>query len=78
MKMPTIKDWPVDERPRERLIQSGAEHLSDTELLAVLLGRGAPGLSAVDLARSLLTHFGGIRGVLSAQFGILQAIHGFL
>jgi DNA repair protein RadC len=76
MAMFTIKDWPASERPRERLVQSGAEHLSDTELLAVLLGRGAPGLSAVDLARSLLSHFGGIRGVLNAQMGILQAIHG--
>ncbi len=76
MNLSTIKHWPVGERPRERLVQSGAEHLSDTELLAVLLGRGAPGLSAVDLARSLLTHFGGIRGVLNAQFSILQAIYG--
>ncbi len=45
-------------------------------MLAILLTRGAPGLSAVDLARSLLSHFGGIRGVLNAQYGILQSVHG--
>lgn len=72
----SIKDWPARERPRERLVHSGAENLSDTELLAVLLGRGAPGLSATDLARSLLAHFGGIRGVLNARFSLLASIHG--
>ena len=51
MDFPSIKDWPAGERPRERLVHVGVERLSDTELLAILLGRGAPGLSAVDLAR---------------------------
>jgi DNA repair protein RadC len=76
MKSTSIKSWPAAERPRERLLQSGAENLSDTELLAVLLGRGVSGLSAIDLARSLLTRFGGIRGVLSAQYDLLQTLHG--
>lgn len=62
-----IKDWPASERPRERLVQAGPERLSDSELLAVLIGRGVTGLSAVELARALLLRFGGVRGVLNAS-----------
>ena len=46
-----IKHWPAAERPRERLAQAGPGHLSDAELLAILLGRGVAGVSALDLAR---------------------------
>lgn len=56
-----IKDWPDDERPREKLLHKGAAALSDAELLAVFLRSGAPGTSAVDVARDLLRHFGGLR-----------------
>jgi DNA repair protein RadC len=76
MESTSIKNWPAGERPRERLAQSGPEHLSDTELLAVMLGRGGPGLSVIELARALLTRFGSIRGVLSAHFAALQTVHG--
>jgi DNA repair protein RadC len=62
----SIKEWPVSERPREKLIACGAQVLSDAELLAVLLGSGARGSSAVDLARSLLRDFGSLRELLSA------------
>ena len=62
-----IKDWPASERPRERLTQAGPERLSDSELLAVLIGRGISGLSAVELGRALLLRFGGVRGVLNAS-----------
>ena len=48
-----IKDWPADERPREKLLQSGAAALSDAELLAIFLRTGVTGISAVDLARKL-------------------------
>jgi DNA repair protein RadC len=72
----SIKSWPSGERPRERLVQSGPNHLSDAELLAILLGRGAPGLSAVDLARTLLSAFGGIRGVLNASQRSVHQLHG--
>ncbi len=71
-----IKSWPVGERPRERLTHSGPERLSDAELLAIMLGRGAPGLSAVDLGRTLLARFGGIRGVLNATHERLEAVNG--
>jgi DNA repair protein RadC len=76
MDLRTIREWPAGERPRERLLLSGPDHLSDAELLAILLGRGAPGVSAVDLARMLLARFGGIRGVLNAPGRSLQALHG--
>ncbi|CAG0943783.1 hypothetical protein GPROT2_02281 [Gammaproteobacteria bacterium] len=76
METRSIKDWPPGERPRERLSGAGPTQLSDAELLAVMLGRGVRGTSAVDLARSLLATFGGIRGVLNASLDDLQALHG--
>ena len=54
-----ITDWPMDERPRERLLKEGPEALSDAELLAVFLRMGIRGKSAVDLGRDLLNHFHG-------------------
>lgn len=62
-----ISDWPAQERPREKLLQQGAESLSDAELLAIFLRTGTVGHSALDLARGLLTSFGGVRGVLEAD-----------
>lgn len=62
----TIKDWPRGERPRERLLSSGARSLSDAELLAIFLRTGTRGKSAVDLARDLLARFGGLRELLAA------------
>ena len=76
MKHLTIKDWPARERPRERLLSNGAAQLSDAELIAVLLGQGAIGQSAVDLGRSLIERFGGIRGILNARQKDLTGIHG--
>jgi DNA repair protein RadC len=62
-----IKDWPVKERPRERLLREGPQALSDAELLAIFLRTGVRGRSAVDLARDLLARFGSLRGLLGAQ-----------
>lgn len=62
-----IRDWPAQERPREKLLQRGAGALSDAELLAIFLRTGVAGKSAVDLARELLSHFGGVRALLSAD-----------
>jgi DNA repair protein RadC len=61
-----ICDWPAAERPRERLLAKGASILSDAELLSVVLRTGIRGKSAVELARELLTSFGGIPGLLNA------------
>lgn len=62
-----ITDWPMKERPREKLLKQGAAALSDAELLAIFLRTGTPGLTAVDLARALLTQFGGLRALLKAD-----------
>lgn len=62
----TIRDWPDDERPREKLLSRGGGALSDAELLAVFLGSGRRGQSAVDVARGLLTATGGLRPLLDA------------
>ncbi|MCD2449541.1 DNA repair protein RadC [Methylicorpusculum oleiharenae] len=63
----TIKDWPADERPREKLLQKGAGSLTDAELLAIFLRTGTPGQTAVDLARTLLIEFGSLRTLLDAS-----------
>lgn len=63
----SINDWPPTERPRERLLQRGAEPLSDAELLAVFLGTGVRGKTALDLARTLLLRFGSISALLAAS-----------
>ncbi|MEE8060121.1 MAG: DNA repair protein RadC [Pseudomonadales bacterium] len=63
----TITDWPVAERPREKLLKKGATALSDAELLAIFLRTGAPGTTAVDLARELLNRFGGLRPLLNSD-----------
>ena len=52
--MKTIKDWALDDRPREKMIAKGAESLSNAELMAILIGSGIPGISAVDLMRQIL------------------------
>jgi DNA repair protein RadC len=83
----SIRDWPVQERPREKLLSEGAARLTDAELLAVLFGTGCRGLSAVDLGGRLLREFGCLRGLMSAdrercrntpglgarRYGLLQA-----
>ncbi|MER2296857.1 MULTISPECIES: RadC family protein [Pseudomonas] len=62
-----IREWPLKERPREKLLQRGAGLLSDAELVAVLLGSGVSGRNVVDLARGLLARFGGLRQFLEAD-----------
>lgn len=62
-----ISDWPLAERPRERLLAQGAGSLSDAELLAVVLRTGLPGKSAVELGRDLLARFKGVAGLFAAD-----------
>ena len=71
-----IKDWPAAERPREKLIELGAQALSDAELLAIFLRIGVVGKSAVDLARDLLTQFGNLNAIFSASEKELSQVHG--
>jgi len=66
-----ITDWPKSERPREKLLHSGATSLSDAELLAIFLRTGITGKSALDLARELIQHFGSLNGLFAADHHIL-------
>lgn len=73
-----IKDWPVSERPRERLMRYGPEGLSEAQLLSIILGSGASshGKSAIDLARNLLETFGDLNGIASASVTELCSVPG--
>jgi len=58
-----IKAWPVEDRPREKLWKYGEQHLSNSELLAILLRTGSRGISAIDLSRNVLDKFGSFRNM---------------
>jgi DNA repair protein RadC len=72
----TIKDWPAEDRPREKLLLRGADSLTDAELLAIFLRTGTIGKSAVDLARDLLTNFGSLKALLDADQEHFCLAHG--
>lgn len=71
-----IVDWPEDQQPREKLLQRGADALSDAELLAIVLRTGVRGKSAVDLGRELVDRFGGVHGLLGAHPACIQQTPG--
>ena len=68
---PTIHDMPSDERPRERLKHYGPQALSNSELLAILLRTGTTRDNVLELASKLLTKYGGLNGLMRADFGEL-------
>ena len=73
----TIRELPAAERPRERLAQLQPRALATRELLAILLGSGTPGSSAIDLAVDLLERFGGsLRRVGAAERSELTSVRG--
>lgn len=57
-KSNALKSWAVEDRPREKVIANGVQYLSDTELLAILLGSGMKNMTAVELARHILQRTG--------------------
>lgn len=69
----TIKEWPEDERPRERLMKLGADALSEAQLLAITLGTGdaSTGQSALALALNLLQRFESLRALDAASIAEL-------
>jgi DNA repair protein RadC len=71
-----ITDWPAEERPREKMLSRGGTALTDSELLAIFLRTGVQGKSAVELARDILSHFGGLRQALEATPQQFAEIHG--
>lgn len=62
-----VREIPLEDRPRERMLFHGAESLSNAELLAILLRTGLRGWSAVDLADQILKRFGGARKLVEAD-----------
>ena len=73
-----IKQWPEDERPREKLQKRGVEALSDAELLALILrtGDAASGRSALDLGRELIAGFGSLRTLAQASLTEICRVKG--
>ncbi|MHB8483438.1 MAG: RadC family protein [Nitrospiria bacterium] len=71
-----IPSWPELERPRERLIDRGAEVLSDAQLLAIMIRMGKKGQTAIDIALKLLEHFNGLKGVAGATIQELCQFEG--
>jgi DNA repair protein RadC len=67
----SIRDWPAEERPREKLLARGAAALSDAELLALFLGSGRRGRTAVDVGRDLLGAHGGLKPLLELEAATL-------
>ena len=72
----TMKQWPVDDRPREKCIQQGVETLSHAELLAILLRSGTKRSSALDIAKQLLEENDGLLQLGMMTTGALSKYHG--
>ncbi len=58
-----IKDWPESDRPREKFFQFGSYVLSDTELLAIIIGKGIKGRSALEVAKELVNRVGSLKSL---------------
>lgn len=73
-----IKQWPEDERPREKLLKRGAAALSDAELLALIIGTGdsSSGQSALDMGRQMLVEFSDLRNLAHATASEICSIKG--
>src|SRR5437016_6906943 len=72
----TVRELPSHERPRERLRHFGPGALSTAELLAIILRTGTRGDNVLELANKLLTRYGGLSGLVRADFAELCAEHG--
>ena len=72
----SIAQWPLAERPREKMLARGPGALSDAELLAILLRTGSQGRNAVDLGRELLARSGSLARLLVTPFETLRQIPG--
>src|SRR5438093_13004359 len=71
-----IETWPPDERPRERLLRYGPETLTDGQLLAILLGTGCEGWTAMDVGVAVLARPDGWRGVRRMSAGQICPVPG--
>jgi DNA repair protein RadC len=71
-----IANWPVEDRPREKLLIKGPESLSNAELLSIFLRVGVKGKNAIDLAQELLLRFGSLRELYAAPVAELEGVLG--
>ena len=71
-----ISRWPKRERPRERLLQQGAQHLAEAELLGILLGKGTARKTAIDLGRELLDRYKSLQNLFARSPSELMSIRG--
>ncbi len=71
-----IATWSADDRPREKLFRLGAKHLSDSELLAVILRIGVKGKSAIDLGQEIKTRFKTWRNITDVDIAEWKQIKG--
>jgi DNA repair protein RadC len=71
-----IPRWPKNERPRERLLQDGPQHLTEAELLGILLGKGTRKKTAIDLARELLDRYQSLQRLFSRSPSELTTVKG--
>lgn len=72
----SIRNWPEDDRPREKLLKYGEHMLSNAELLAILIRTGTTGKSAIDLGRELLAKFKSLREISGVDVSELKEISG--
>lgn len=71
-----ILSMPSGDRPREKLLSFGASQLTDSELLALLLGSGTKGANVLEVAQDLLTRFGGLHGLTQIDVPLLRSVKG--
>lgn len=71
-----LRDQPVGERPRERLVERGADALSPAELIAILVRTGTRGTNALDIGRQLVQRFGSLGAMAQASVDDMQCIRG--
>lgn len=72
----TVRDLPLSERPRERLLNLGSEALSAQEILALILGRGVRGESVIVTSQKLISRFGNLKGIANASIEELREVDG--
>jgi len=71
-----VKDWPDEERPRERLVKYGVDYLTDGELLGIILVSGYQGKTSVELAKDLLSETKTLRKLDSLSFAEVKSFKG--
>lgn len=72
----SIRNWPINDRPREKLLKYGEHVLSNAELLAILIRTGTTGKSAIDLGRELLSEFKSLRSMSDVDISEFKKIKG--